>query len=144
MNKKSYVSTVKWRLKINKIMRELRPIVGSEVKITSDFYLRETVKNCSGPSINVKDTNNPAIGKMPIPRREKNLVRSIKRQIVYSFYHAVYSDSNIAPYNKLVHDGNRSREPRRFIGNVKTMYGYKMQHDLERNIKIKLRRIGLK
>lgn len=78
--------------------------------------------NLKGPHYSRKKRyKGPKTGQMPIPRVTAQLARSLKMRKVFAGLWMVFSDGQIAAYNKFVHDGTKRTRPRRFIGDVVTV-----------------------
>jgi len=107
----SRVNKTKWEMKV-KYIQALTPLaVAQVVDFGLDTVLKETVKNLSGGN-----TDEP--GSYPVPRRTGDLARSVAdsspvRLLPELGY--VWSNDDIASYNKAVHDGTKYTSPRRFL-----------------------------
>jgi len=142
----TYVTSAGWSRKVNRVIRTVHPSIVKIVKESSDEVLKATIKNVSGPGIRpgVTRAENNAIGQMPIPRRTKQLIHSIKRLVIYNWLHAVFSDPNIAPHGKYVHDGTRRARPRRFLGDVMTEKSRKIYSQIKGAFLMAMRKEGLR
>lgn len=111
------VDTKKWQLKKNSILNYYTFNVPLMVNTLTDAVNREVSKNLSGPQIKpgVPGSEDDRIGKEPIPRRTGILANSIRTQKISPVLKSIYSDPNIAPYAKHVHNGTRRMKPRPFI-----------------------------
>jgi hypothetical protein len=125
------VLTKELDLKIRAVKRAVALKVPELVKWGAQQIYDGAAANLKGPYYGMKGhtyKSGPQTGKMPIPRRTTKLSKSLKMIPLSTMVWAVYSDPNIAPHNKIVHDGTIyvtqkdwvvNIKPRRFIGDVR-------------------------
>ena len=129
------VNTAKWGLKKKAILKALQPTMSEIVKESSDIVLKHTLKNVQG-------SFTAAPQSMPVPRRSTALLRSIKRRIITSVTHKVYSDNETAPHNRYVHWGTRKMRPRKFLGDVVTQYSRPIYTKMNNEFLRVMRKLG--
>jgi len=137
------MSSKGWSRKMNRMIREVRPEILRVARESSDLVLTETVRNVSGPGIGERpSSDNPAIGKMPVPIRSKQLRRSIKRVTIFPWLFAIHADPTIAPHAKWVHNGTRKMKPRRFLWDTIKKNYRKIHSAMNKDVLKKIRAIG--
>ena len=132
------VDTTKWDLKVAQI-NQLTPLaIKAAVDFGLDVLLTDVIDNLSGSSF-----DDP--GSYPVPVRTGNLKRSVadaypKR--VSDELGVVGSSSEIAGYNKKVHDGDKYHEPRPFITDAVRDNRDSIRDELEALILTPIRQVG--
>jgi|GEM_PF-5887421 len=123
MAKNCRVDTSGWRNKSRRVLATEARVVEQVVSFGLDKIFDKTKDNVTGERYGTETrtskTGNEYVvfkrgpmtnaGKLPVPVVFGNLRRSIKTIRFNTVLGAVYSDPNIAPYNKIIHEGGQSQ-----------------------------------
>lgn len=140
MAKKQNVDITKWKIKDKRIRLALAHVGAAAILQSAQQVYNAADKNLSGPQITPGLKDEAGIGEMPIPRRTGTLARSLTMTPLSSVVIAVWSNSNIANYNKFVHDGTKFMRPRRFLADPVSQLGPQLEKQI-RDLVLKAIRI---
>ena len=140
----NHVDTTNWKLKKNLVQMALQSSIGREVILAAQDVYQKTNENLSGPGIKpgIPGSDNPDIGKMPVPRRTGNLADALTLQLLSISLAAIYTDHRKALYDVFVHDGTQAMPARRYLGDVVSANGQKIFNKFEKEIKSDIHKVG--
>ena len=140
----NHVDTTMWKRKKKLVQIALQSSIGRQVVLATQDIYKKTNENLSGPGIKpgVDWSDNPAIGRMPVPRRTGNLAESLTMQLLMVTLGAVYTDARKANYGHWVHDGTKYMIPRRYLGDVVSANGQKIFNKFDKEIKSEIHKVG--
>ena len=112
-----HVNTTGWKLKKTRILNYYAYGLPKMVDTLADHVNRKVSDNLSGPQIKpgIPGSQDDRIGQEPIPRRTSMLAHSMRMTRITQVLKSIYSDPQIAPYAKWVHNGTRRMRPRPFL-----------------------------
>jgi len=140
----NHVDTTNWKRKKHLVQMALQNSIGREVILAAQDVYQKTNENLSGPGIKpgIPGSDNPDIGKMPVPRRTGNLAESLTMQLLSISLAAVYTDTRKAKYDHWVHDGTTKMQPRRYLGDVVSANGQRIFNKFDKEIKSEIHKVG--
>ena len=115
------VDITNWRKKVRNVKAVEEMMVKEVVSWGIQELHKKTLANVSGPFYGFRSAGIPErglltnAGKLPVPVVYGWLRRSIKSARLTDALGVVYSDDNVAFYNRFVHDGTRYMKPRPFL-----------------------------
>jgi len=128
------VDTFGWQRKRNAILRELTKTIPVVVQKSSDELHKKVNDNLLG--------NIYIPGKLPVRVITSTLRRSMKRKKISKYIVSLFSDENIASYNKYVHWGTRKLLPRRFLTDAVNERRTAIENRMRYNIIKAIRAVG--
>ena len=153
-NKTVYVDTSNWKIKVHNCKTAETAAVVMGVDWGLDRLNEATIRNVTGDHYGFRKTRSDNrvpirgartnAGILPVPVVYGQLRRSIKSVRFTPTLGAVYSDDNIAPYNKFVHDGTRKMKPRPFLQMAVIANRPLIKKKIERELHKLVRKVGLK
>jgi len=148
------VETANWKIKVHNVKTAETAAVVMGVDWGLDRLNEATVRNVTGDHYGFKTTKSgnklpirgprTNAGILPVPVVYGQLRRSIKSVRMTPTLGAVYSDDNIAPYNKFVHDGTRKMQPRPFLQMAVTVNRPLIHKYIEKKLRTLIKKVGLK
>ena len=140
----NHVNTAGWKRKKHLVQLAMQSSTGREVILAAQDIYNKTNENLSGPGIKpgVKGSDNPDIGKTPIPRRTANLAESLTMQLLSISLGAVYTDTRKADYDHWVHDGTQAMPARRYLGDVVSANGQRIFNKFDKEIMSDIHKVG--
>jgi hypothetical protein len=137
----AYVDAHRWYMKVSRVQLALLDAVKESIDFGMDEVFRAANRNLSGPHYK-PGTKSELAGSYPVPIVTGTLRRSLRSKRLNPAEGVVYSDGQIANYNKHVHDGTRTMRPRRFLTDAVSERRMAIENRMRYNIQLAVRREG--